>query len=160
MPSLELQLTKQGWDLSQAQDCRSTVSGFYMPAPHPSFSSLNTLKCPNLGPLTHLFNSTFGGSIMIFFIYVLIFPQFNSISLVPSMKPLYSFKKKGYFSFTSSTGSWEILSSDFWQLCRQHLVRIGTVFTKSIYWTFSVLGIARRGVSKVYSLFEHVLFMT
>ena len=94
MPCLELQLTKQGWDLSQAQDCRSTVSGFYMPAPHPSFSSLNTLKCPNLGPLTHLFNSTFGGSIMVFLNYVLILPQFNSISLFPSMKPLYSLKKK------------------------------------------------------------------
>lgn len=132
-----------------------------MLSPHPSFSFLNILKCPSLGLLTHLFISTFGGSIMIFY-YVLILPQFNSIFLFPSMKPLYTLKKKKkrYFSFTSSTGSWEILSSDFWQLCRQHLVRIGTVFTKSVYWTFSVLGIARRGVSKVYSLCEHVLFMT
>lgn len=89
LPSLGHQLTKKGWGLSQAQDCRSTVSGFYMPAPYPSFSSLNTLKCPYLGPLTHLVISTFGGSIMIFY-YVLILPQFNSIALFPSMKLLYS----------------------------------------------------------------------
>lgn len=64
-----------------------------MLSPHPSFSFLNILKCPSLGLLTHLFISTFGGSIMIFY-YVLILPQFNSIFLFPSMKPLYTLKKK------------------------------------------------------------------